>query len=38
MLPWMRLKRWILASASGVYLYQLQAGPIVHKRKMLLVK
>ena len=24
--------------ASGVYLYQLQAGPIVHGRKMLLVK
>ena len=24
--------------ASGVYLYQLQAGPVVHGRKMLLVK
>ena len=24
--------------ASGVYMYQLQAGPIIHGRKMLLVK
>ena len=38
MLPWMRLKRRILAPAGGVYLYQLQAGPVVHGRKMLLVK
>ena len=38
MLPWMRLKRWILAPASGVYVCQLQAGPIVHGRKTVLVK
>ena len=38
MLPWMRLKRWILAPAGGVYVYRLQAGPVVHGRKMLLVK
>ena len=39
MLPWMRLKRLILASAGSVYVYtSLQAGPIIHGRKMLLVK
>jgi len=26
------------ADAVGVYVYQLQAGPVVHRRKMLLVK
>ena len=26
------------ADAVGVYVYQLQAGPVIHGRKMLLVK
>ena len=36
--PWMQLKGWVPTPASGVYVYQLQAGPVILGRKMLLVK